>query len=306
MRPGRRGGNRLGETMNIAEAELLDRSFARLGNTLLANRSLDQRTRDSELDRAMRGEEFRGRQDLAREELNQRFEDRADMRENRRLGLEAQKAHQERLETIAKEGNATKQTTEYLKFLKELNESGQLTEDGLRVMEDKFNEMIGGTGLGVKIFRQAPPKRAGFNTREGHNLELAESYRERSSAAQRAGDGEAAERFRGIAERLERGGTPEKEDDVSSISQRIMAPNAQFGDEPLATVTRKVPSSRLDEEMQKLRGGTSTRAMEAEAAASTGGQLGGKPPTVTTQAQFDALPKGTKYIGRDGKLYVKP
>lgn len=37
-----------------------------------------------------------------------------------------------------------------------------------------------------------------------------------------------------------------------------------------------------------------------------GGNAQGGPPKVTTQAQYDALAKGSVYIGKDGKKYRKP
>lgn len=38
----------------------------------------------------------------------------------------------------------------------------------------------------------------------------------------------------------------------------------------------------------------------------TGGSIGGSLPTVTTRQQFDALPSGATYIGKDGGTYRKP
>lgn len=45
--------------------------------------------------------------------------------------------------------------------------------------------------------------------------------------------------------------------------------------------------------------------LEAPLAASTGASAVSGPPTPTTQEEYDALPPGTEYTGRDGKLYTK-
>jgi hypothetical protein len=148
--------------MNIAEAELLDRSMGRFGDTMLRNRMMAEDSRRFDATRAAQADELTQRMKLQREELESRDAerldrglDRADMQETRRLTLEEQRAHQQRLETIGKEGNETKRNQMYLEMLGELNKTGQLTEEGLGKMEDAFNKQFKVAGLGVKLFRQA-------------------------------------------------------------------------------------------------------------------------------------------------------
>ncbi|MEW6303492.1 MAG: hypothetical protein AB1705_08485 [Verrucomicrobiota bacterium] len=58
---------------------------------------------------------------------------------------------------------------------------------------------------------------------------------------------------------------------------------------------------RLDEALTALRG-TAPAAAAPPAAASAAAE----PKQITTKEQFDALPSGAEYIGKDGKLYRKP
>lgn len=133
--------------------QILNSSLDDLGRTLQGNRAitLNERERAArlDLDREMMG--------LRKEEMGLRRGEAADSKANRGLMLQSQAAHQQRLEAIQKEGNETKRNQMYLEFLGELNKSGQLTDEGLSVMEQKFNEQFGPTGLGVKLFRRAEP-----------------------------------------------------------------------------------------------------------------------------------------------------
>lgn len=129
----------------------------RLGGTLLQNRMMKQRDDERSSDRLLSEAMRRDTLGLQRDELTSRDADRSDARENRRLSLEAQGGHQQRLEAIQKEGNETKRNQQYLQFLGELNKSGQLTDDGLAKMEEAFNQQFGDAGLGVKLFRRAEP-----------------------------------------------------------------------------------------------------------------------------------------------------
>jgi hypothetical protein len=143
--------------MNIAEAELLDRSMGRLSDTLLRNRMMSEDKRRYETGLGLQRDDIASRMGLQRDELTARMADREDARENRRLVLEGQAAHQKRIEEIQKEGNESKRNQMYLEFLGDLNKTGQLTDEGLGVMEQKFNEQFGQAGLGVKLFRRAAP-----------------------------------------------------------------------------------------------------------------------------------------------------
>lgn len=133
--------------------QLLNNSLDDLGRTLQGNRAitLNERERGArlDLDREMMG--------LRKEEMGLRRNDASEARANRGLLLQSQAAHQQRLEAIQKEGNETKRNQMYLEFLGELNKTGQLTDEGLAKMEEKFNEQFGSTGLGVKLFRRAEP-----------------------------------------------------------------------------------------------------------------------------------------------------
>ena len=232
--------------MNALEANLLDRSMDRFGDTLLQNRLMKQRQEDQALQNAMRQEQI----GLQRDELTARKDDMADAKKNRGLALASQEAHQQRLQAIQSEGNETKRNQMYLEFLGELNKTGQLTDEGLATMEEKFNEQFGQTGLGVKLFRRAePPKRDGFETRDSHNIKQAEALRERAQAALRNGGGDESERLNRLAEQLERGVGRPLEDDRVTITEGIGESDLPGGDPPVK-VTRKVAPDEL-EKMRK-------------------------------------------------------
>lgn len=133
---------------------LLNSALGDLAGTFQRNRALradeDERRTRTGLDREMMA--------LRLQEHGLRREDAADARSVRREGLQAGAAHQKRLEELAKEGNADKRAKMGLDFLAELNKSGQLTDEGLKAMEGKFGEMLGGAGIGVKLFRAAETK----------------------------------------------------------------------------------------------------------------------------------------------------
>lgn len=148
--------------MTIQELELLNRSMQGLGDTFQQNRLMRDRNRQWETEREDRVADRTTRADLDRkllglreQELQAGTADREDARANRKLSLEAQQAHQQRLEAISKEQNETRRQQMYLEFLGELNKTGQLTDDGLAKMEEAFNKQFGAAGLGVKLFRKA-------------------------------------------------------------------------------------------------------------------------------------------------------
>lgn len=220
--------------MNIAEANLLDRSFDRLGDTFLRNRMLEEQKREREANLG-----------LQRDEVASRMADREDMRENRRLTLAAQREAAANLAKYREAMATAKTEKDKMQLWSDLLKSGSLDQSGLDAMAAEMSKI-----LGVQVKLAMPPEK-GFNTREGHNLQLAEQYRERARAALRNGAGDESERFNAIADRLERGGTPADEQ-TATITRRIMADGADPFGEPLATVTRKVPVRDLDSEMRKI------------------------------------------------------
>lgn len=139
--------------MNAIEAQLLNNAFEGLGRGVIARRQFEEQ------ERARQGHEDLERQMLALrgQEEQGREADRSDLRANRRTALEAQKAHQDRLEAIQKEGNADKRNAMAFSLLRDMNKNGQLTPEGLQVIEGKFNEMFGPAGIGVKLFQQPTP-----------------------------------------------------------------------------------------------------------------------------------------------------
>lgn len=226
--------------MTQFEATLLSDSVGDLTRTLQGNRSLALQERGQ-----------KSREELAREELAGRRQDRVDLSAHRQTMAQIQKEAKELQDRHYK----LMQSTGLLRTLQDGLKDGTIKPEGLKgALAD--NPLLKDLGLSVDLF-QAPAAKPGFDTREGHNLALAEKYRERANAARRNGGGDEAERFQVIADRLERGGSPESEE-FSTITERIADPGADPYAEPRATVTRKVPSSRLDEEMRKLVPGAAT------------------------------------------------
>ncbi len=220
--------------MTPFEASLLSDSVGDLTRTLQGNRSLALQERGQQ-----------SREELARDEMAGRRQDRADLATHRETMAQIQREAKELQDRHYK----LMQSTGLLKTLQDGLKDGTIKPEGLKgALAD--NPLLKDLGLSVDLF-QAPAAKPGFDTREGHNLALAEKYRERANAARRNGGGDEAERFQAIADRLERGGSPEAEE-FSTITENITEPGADPFAEPRAKVTRKVPSSRLEEEMRKL------------------------------------------------------
>lgn len=267
--------------MNALEANLLDRSVGRLSDTLITNRQMDQRAKEAAV-----------RSALESDALDVRREDNADARDNRRLSLEAQKAHQARLETIGKEANASKRNQQYLEFLAELNKSGQLTDDGLSRMEDAFNDQFGAAGLGVKLFRTAPQK-----TPTAYKSPSGTDYTVFGNTMQRDFDPRVT-----VTEETDEMGNPKRK-----IQRRV---NPADLDKEMATVRDPAAGPTRDQqsEMDEI---LSRPGIPAGGPANTAPLASpvrpGATPTVASQADFDKLPRGSKYINaKDGKTYTKP
>lgn len=141
---------------------------------------------------------------------------------------------------------AAKSDDQKFQIFTDMIKAGAETPESLAAMSKAMTEK-----LGVQVTLQMPERKA-FDTREGHNLALAEKYRERANAARRNGAGDEAERFQAIADRLERGGTAEA-DPMAEISEEVGDLDPLTG-KGAATVRRKVPSADLDREMQRLKG----------------------------------------------------
>ncbi len=140
--------------MNIAEANLMQGSLDDLSRSILQDRMLK-----------MRASENADKNKLASRELDLREQDLSDSRDNRRLALETQRgryaeqqAHEQRLEALSKEGNADRRMKMGLDLLKELNDSGQLTDEGLNAMNQTFSKMFAPSGIGVKLFKTSPAR----------------------------------------------------------------------------------------------------------------------------------------------------
>lgn len=265
--------------MNIAEAQLLTGGLDNITNVLLRKRAAEQQALEH-------GQEL----DLRREELGLRRGDLADARSTRQAALEAQAAHQQRLEALQKEGNADKRAEMGLKFLSELNKSGQLTDDGLARMEQVFNDKLGGTGLGVKLFRAPEAK-----TPAPYESPTGTPYTVYGNTILRDTDPRADVT-------LER-------DDVTgelrpkTIRQRMKPEEIGWqggGDEAAG------PNPQQQREIDAI---LRAPAIPAGGPARVPGAAPVQPvlPTVSTKADFDALPSGAKYINaKDGRTYTKP
>lgn len=227
--------------MNIYEANLLDRGFSSLNDTLLRKRMMEQQAA-----------EHAGNLALGRDELAQRMADRADMAANRKLALESQTEHQKRLEDYQKQLAAAKDEATKWQIFENLGKEGLLTQEAVDRMSDEFNTKFAPAGVGVRMFKLPPPK-PGFDTREGHNLRLAETYRQRADEALRNGGGDLAERWNAIADRLERGGTPEPEA-TADVTEELGTVDPLTG-KGEAQIRRRLRGADLDAAMRRYGGG---------------------------------------------------
>jgi hypothetical protein len=209
--------------MDRRDLALLLESADDLGDTFARNRLMKQRenefnltradrTRESDLDRAMREKEFGLRRD-----------DAADLRAVRREGLAETGRHHAAIEDYQARLAGAKDEAAKWDILREMGKAGMLTEEGLDVMSKGMNEKFGELGVGVKLFK-LPAAEGG--TPQFHT------------------DPETGERFATHGKSLMRSPRPmadvtEEEDPITHEMKR--------------KVSRKVPVSELDAEMQRLK-----------------------------------------------------
>lgn len=141
--------------MNIAEAQLLDRSFDRLGDTLLRNRMLEEQKRERAATLGLQRDELTSRMSLQRDELAARTADREDMRENRRLTLDNQREDAANLAKYREAMAAAKTEEDKMQLWSELLKSGSLDQTGLDAMAAEMSKKL---GVQVKL---AMPEKVG-------------------------------------------------------------------------------------------------------------------------------------------------
>lgn len=238
----------------VAEMELLNRSMSDLGHTLQNNRALTLQDRDRQ-----------DRRKLDEEMMRLKRDDMASDRSFKEREVTAREGQTRALAEYRDAMVQAKTDEDRFRIFHDMVKSGVVSKDSLAAMSKAMSEK-----LGVTVELKMPEKEK-FNTREGHNLELAEQYRQRAAAAAGPAGGGNSDRYLSIADRLERGGAPEPED-MATITERVMEEGADPLAEPRATVTRKVPSSRLSEEMGKMKGtkGTPPPAATATTPAAAG------------------------------------
>lgn len=225
--------------MNALEANLLDRATGRLSDSILRRRMMEAEQEERQVDRAMRGGEF----ELARQD---RAADREMRREEMGERREERQQTQANLDTYRKQMLEAKTDEDKFRVWNDLLKSGMATQQTLDNMAKGMSEK-----LGVEVTLKMPAAKPGFNTRAGHELELAEKYRERANAARRNGAGDEAERYQRIAEQLERG-VGREEESTATVTEDIREPGASPYDEPRARVTRKVPLSEVERMIQGI------------------------------------------------------
>jgi len=145
----------------IAEMQLLNTSLDDLTRVLQGNRALKQRREETDLDRAMRREEFRATREESALDRTMRAADAGDARENRRLYLESTKEHQAKMQEFqklmleaTKEGNATERNEAIFRIMANMGKEGMLTDEAMDAMSEKFNQQFAPAGVGVKLFKR--------------------------------------------------------------------------------------------------------------------------------------------------------
>jgi len=148
----------------VAEMQILNRSMSDLGDTFQRNRALTaqekERQAQQRLNEEMMGLRKREHEDtmgLRREELTAQTADRSDARENRKLALESQMAHQKKIEQYQAQLAAAKDEEGKWRVLESMGKEGMLTEDGIEQMNQAFSEKLGKVGIGVKMFKLPTP-----------------------------------------------------------------------------------------------------------------------------------------------------
>lgn len=129
--------------MNIAEAQLLDRSFDRLGDTFLRNRMLEEQKRERAASLGLQRDELTARMGMQRDELAGRTADREDMRENRRLTLDNQREATANLAKYREAMASAKTEEDKMQLWSELLKSGSLDQSGLDAMAQEMSKKLG-------------------------------------------------------------------------------------------------------------------------------------------------------------------
>lgn len=144
--------------------QILNRSMSDLGDTLQRNRAMTaqekERQAQQRLNEEMMGLRKREHEDtlgLRREELTAQTADRSDARENRKLALESQMAHQKKIEQYQAQLASAKDEEGKWRVLESMGKEGMLTEDGIEQMNQAFSEKLGKVGIGVKMFKLPTP-----------------------------------------------------------------------------------------------------------------------------------------------------
>lgn len=153
--------------MTVNELRVLNEAMSDLAGGLQARRAFRQRDREQrrreELDAAMLGlreQEQAGQREDRQATRAQQAAEAADLSRHRADTLAAQREHYGQLERSQTQARNDAQGNAQLRVLAEMAQNGMLTEEALGAMEKKFGEMLGGAGVGVKLFKLPPAKRA--------------------------------------------------------------------------------------------------------------------------------------------------
>ena len=254
----------------IQDLELLERSMGRFADTLQRNRQ-------------MKAEENRQarRDDMERQLMDMRRQEQVDKRANdqERLGIEKARAQAD-LEHQGKMEGAAAGAEEYRKQLLEnaqikesaqqLNDTFKRLQEGVqngtvsaeaankhargmvKLFKETPNQVLQMTPFGpladdesLELFKEGPGSK--FNTRAGHDLELAEKYRKRASDAAGIGDAVESKRLMDIAQRLERSAGRDEAMPMSTITTK---PGMLPGEEEVS-VSERVPTDEVQEILKR-------------------------------------------------------
>lgn len=303
--------------MNFKDVELMNQSFGGLAETILRNRMLSEQKADKERGYGLQEREL-GMRD---EELKRRAASDTVNREMEREKLDYEKdpnnpRNQEQT-SLAKYHN------EQMKQLgvKTIKSTWQ-TEDGRNVNFD------GPTSDLPEAVKANPPSRSKkqrieFTTKDGvkHTIEATPEELQAQT--------EAFNKSPGIMEQSPHTASAIQVTNEIENHRARAAQARDDGDEELAkfeegqgtllqqylTKATKAPPSLRKTVTTEERGRKTTlggpaalvdEAMTNRTATATGGAAAGKAPVkVSTKAERDKLPKGTHYLGPDGKLYTK-
>lgn len=330
---------------------LLNNSMDQLTRVLLENKRRKQDAGQFDVTHREGTRRFDASQNLERELMGLRREDAADARAVRREGLDLQKQqHADEKERRGKELTSlgayrdalasAKSEAEKMELLKGMLQSPYMTPEGVKAIETNLSKVFG-----VSIKMGMPPAKQGFNTRAGHDLELAQEYEAKAAAAEAAGDTVKAAKLRGYAAKLE--SSVGREDPLTpggaepdagtagpaSLEEALLQSktkplqteiddhltNIGKGDASFGFFNLRDRAARVRELEPQLRSltnrptstvpGKLNTNLQGTTAPKTNivpGGVTGSLPKVTSKAEFDALPAGSKYMGRDGRTYQKP